>query len=161
MVEFALVSITLFFLVFAALDGSLLIFSFGTARFAAGEAARLVSEEGNLPSTDTDAVRIVRNTALGATSLAHVDEIDIFRLTQDGSGNLNIDFSKYNKYKLDGTPIGSVTWNPATRNVNNGQSDFAGVEIFYTYNWKTGIFAPAPPMRLTALFEIRLEPQNY
>ncbi len=160
MVEFALVAMALLFLIFATLDGSLLIFSVGTARFAAGEGGRIAAERGNVATTDTEILQAVRNTALGTTRLAEVTEVDIYRMTEDSAGNLNTDYSRYNKYRLDGTVI-QQTWPAASRNVTSGSSDFAAVQVFFTYRWKSGIFAPAPPVSLNSRFEIRLEPQVY
>ena len=145
-VEFALVSFVLFFLIFAVLDGSLLLFTVGTARFAAGEGARVAAERGNVPTTDQQIVDSVRQTALGTTRLSIVNEIDVYRLNQDGAGNLTVDPAHYNRYRLDGTPIGSISWPATTRNIQNGTSDFAGVTVNYTYYWKSGIFSPAPPV---------------
>lgn len=161
MVEFALVVTTLFFLVFAILDGSLLLFTVGTARFAAGEGARVAAERGNVANTDQQIVAVIAGTALGTTKLSVVNEIDIFRLTEDGAGNLIVDNAHYNRYHLDGSQIGGISWPASTRNIQNGTSDFAGVTIQYTYYWKSGIFSPAPPVNLSATFLIRLEPQIY
>jgi Flp pilus assembly protein TadG len=160
MVEFSLVAMALLFLIFACLDGSLLIFSVGTGRFAAGEGARIAAERGNASGTDAEILDAVRKTALGTTTLAQVTEVDIYRLNEDSSGNLTTDYSHYNKYRLDGTVL-QQTWPPTTRNVTSGSSDFAAVQVFFTYRWKSGIFAPAPPVSLNSLFEIRLEPQIY
>ncbi|MDQ6720687.1 MAG: hypothetical protein M3003_07825, partial [Candidatus Dormibacteraeota bacterium] len=71
------------------------------------------------------------------------------------------DALKYNRYQLNGTPIGAILWPSSTRNVVNGQSDFLGVTVHYQYNWKTGVFLANSPLVLQTTFEIRLEPQTY
>jgi hypothetical protein len=57
--------------------------------------------------------------------------------------------------------IGTATWPSTTRNVTHGSSDFMGVTIDYTYNWRTGLFASVTAPRLTATYYVRLEPQTY
>ena len=97
MTEFALVVPVLFILVLGVLDGGLLMFSVGTARYAA-----------------------------------------------------------------DGTPLLSPEpWQPATRNVGNGTSDFLGITVKFTYGWKSGLFKALGPVQSTATYYIRLEPQSY
>ena len=159
--EFALVVPVLMLLIFGVLDGGLLMFSVGTARYAAGEGSRLAASLGNAASADAQIVGAVRNT-VSSTSLFQVDEVDIYKLNQDGNGNLTPDPTFYNKYKLDGTPMLSPEpWPSATRNVGNGTSDFVGVTVNYTYNWKAGFFSPLGPVRTTAVSYVRLEPQSY
>ena len=161
MTEFALVVPVLMLLIFGVLDGGLLMFSVGTARYAAGEGSRLAASLGNAASADAQIVGAVRNT-VSSTSLFQVDEVDIYKLNQDGNGNLTPDPTFYNKYKLDGTPMLSPEpWPSATRNVGNGTSDFVGVTVNYTYNWKAGFFSPLGPVKTNATVYIRLEPQSY
>jgi Flp pilus assembly protein TadG len=161
MLEFALIVPVLMFLIFGTLEGSFVVFSSGTAAFAAAEAGRAAAEEGNKASTDTDAVKAVRDSALGTTRLATVNEIDIYRLTEDAAGNLNVDNSHYNRYNLNGSVIGTVNWNPTTRNVANTTMDFLGVTIDFTYHWRTGFFTPMADPHLTSIYYVRLEPQLY
>src|SRR5579859_3881559 len=52
MLEFAMVVPVMFLLIFACLEGSLLVFGVGTASFAGEEGARVAAEEGNLAATD-------------------------------------------------------------------------------------------------------------
>jgi hypothetical protein len=98
---------------------------------------------------------------MGTTTLAQVNEVDIYRLIVQPNGSLTVDNAHINRYKLDGTPIGVINWPPAIRNVRNGQSDFLGVTIKYQYNWKTGVFVSGSAIQLNQVFEIRLEPQTY
>ena len=143
------------------MESGLLVFVVGTGRFGAGEVARQESESGNATNADQVSIAVLRATAIGTTSLAKVNEIDIYRLIEQPDGSLLVDAAHYNKYRLDGTPIGSITWLSSTRNVVNGQSDFLGVTVQYQYNWKTGVFLRTQPMQLQQTFQIRLEPQTY
>ena len=158
-VEFALVAPILLFLFFAVLEGSLLVFTMGAFRYAASQGAIQDTELGNASNADTQAVQVIR-TSPGVTSLATVTEVDIYRVNQGASGQLTADGSAYNKYRLDGTAI-SVTWPPSGRNVRSGFSDFLGVTISYTYQWKSGKLLGATPLQLKQTFYARLEPQSY
>ena len=161
MTEFALVVPVLLVLIMGVLDGSLLMFSVGTSRYAASEGTRVGSQLGNAASTDTQILAAIRNN-VGTTRLFDVTEVDIYKLNQDGNGNLTADPFYYNRYALDGTPMTSPEpWPPAKRNVGNGTSDFIGVTINYTYNWKAGLFAALGPVKTTAVSWVRLEPQSY
>jgi Flp pilus assembly protein TadG len=158
--EFALVVPVLMVLIMGVLDGALLMFSVGTARYGSAEGSRVAATLGNVANTDSQVVGTVRNIVSG-TQLFTVDEVDIYKLNQDGNGNLTQDLSKINKYKLDGTSINGTPWPAAGRNVGNGTSDFIGVTVFYTYTWKAGFFAPLGPLKTTAISYVRIEPQSY
>ena len=159
--EFALVVPVLFLLIMGVLDGALLMFSVGTARYAAAEGSRLAAQLGNASTTDSQILTVVRNTVSG-TQLFTVGEIDIYKLNQDQStGNLTQDPRYINRYKLDGTPMGPIPWPSSGRDVGNGTSDFIGITINYTYTWKAGFFSPLGPVRTTAISYVRLEPQSY
>jgi Flp pilus assembly protein TadG len=161
MVEFAIVAPILFFLVLGIFESGLLLFVVGTARFGAGEMARQESESGNAINADSLSLDVLRKTAIGTTTLAQVNEVDIYRLIEQANGTLTVDAAHYNRYQLNGTPIGAITWPSSTRNVTNGQSDFLGVTLKYQYNWKTGVFLSSNSLVLQQTFEIRLEPQTY
>ena len=159
--EFALVVPVLLMLVMGVLDAALLMFSVGTARYAASEGSRLASQLGNAATTDSQVVALIRNNVT-STRLFDVSEIDIYKLDQDGNGNLTPDPTYYNRYALDGTPmISPEPWPAAARNVGNGTSDFIGITINFSYSWKAGFFAPLGPIRTTAVSYVRLEPQSY
>jgi hypothetical protein len=51
----------------------------------------------------------------------------------------------------------TAPWPPSARDVYNGQSDFVGLKVTYTYRFFTGI---APQATLTTTKTFRLEPQN-
>jgi Flp pilus assembly protein TadG len=160
MTEFALVVPILLVLIMGVLDGALLMFSVGTARYSSAEGSRVAATLGNVANTDSQVVTTIRNTVNG-TQLFTVDEVDIYKLDVDMNGNLTQNIAKTNKYKLDGTPINSIPWPAAGRNVGNGTSDFIGVTVNYTYTWKAGFFAPLGPLRTTAVSWVRIEPQSY
>ena len=160
MTEFALVVPVLFLLIMGVLDGALLMFSVGTARYASAEGSRTAAQLGNLAGADSQVLGVIRSTVSG-TQLFSVGEIDIYKLNQSGNGDLTPDLAHYNRYALDGTPLGPLTYPAASRNVGNGTSDFIGVTINYTYTWKAGFFSPLGPLRTTAVSYVRLEPQSY
>jgi hypothetical protein len=159
--EFALVLPILLFLLFAILEGSLLLFVVGSARFGAGEAAREASEAGNAIDADARIVLQVRASAIGSTALAKVTSVEIYRLNEQPDGTLLKDAVKINRYQLDGTPIGSIGWPSSTRNVTNGAMDFLGITVNFRYDWKSGGLLAAGPFLSNQTFYIRLEPQAY
>jgi Flp pilus assembly protein TadG len=161
MVEFAIVAPILFFLLLGIVESGLLLFVVGTARWGGSEVARQESESGNAANADLVSLQTLQKSAMGTTTLAQVNEVDIYRLIAQPNGSLTVDNAHINRYKLDGTPIGVINWPPAIRNVRNGQSDFLGVTIKYQYNWKTGVFVSGSAIQLNQVFEIRLEPQTY
>jgi hypothetical protein len=161
MTEFALVSPVLLLILFGVLESGLLLFSVGSARFAAGEAARQEAESGNAANADSLSIGVVRGTALGTTNLAQVQRIDIYKLQEGGGGALTVVPGTIDSYNLDGSARNSIPWPSSSRDVKNGESDFLGVTIYYRYNWKTGIFLFAGPLNLNQSFAIRLEPQTY
>jgi Flp pilus assembly protein TadG len=161
MVEFAIVAPVLFFLLLGIVESGLLLFVVGSARFGASEIARQESESGNAVNADQVSLNVLARTAIGTTSLSDVTEVDIYRLIEQANGTLTVDALHYNRYQLDGTPIGAITWPPGSRDVSNGQSDFLGVTLKYRYKWKTGVFLAPTALNLQQTFEIRLEPQTY
>jgi TadE-like protein len=158
--EFALVLPVLFMLSLGVLDGGLLMFSVGTARYADVEGARLAAQLGNAATADDQSITLIRDR-VETTGIFSVDEVDIYKLNQDASGHLTPDSVFYNRYRIDGTPLIPEPWPAASRNVGNGTSDFLGVTIHFTYAWKAGFFATLGPLRSTATHYIRLEPQSY
>ena len=158
--EFAFVAPIALFLLFAIFEGGLLLFTIGTSRFAAGQGAIQDAELGTAPNADIQAIQAIRAGPLGSTSLAIVSEIDIYRLQKQSNGQLTVDATAYNRYRLDGSSI-SVTWQPAVRNVRQGASDFLGLTISYQHQWASGRLLGASPMQLSQSFYVRLEPQSY
>src|SRR5689334_13497374 len=82
MTEFAIVAPILFFLLLGIVESGLLLFTVGTARFAAGEIARQESESGNAANADQVSIQLLQRSALGTTTLADVLEVDIYRLVE-------------------------------------------------------------------------------
>jgi len=159
--EFALVTPILLFMLFAVLEGSLLLFVVGSARFGAGEAAREASEAGNAVDADQRIVTQVRQSAIGTTSLARVTSVEIYKLNEQPDGTLVKDAVKINRYLLDGTAVGSIAWPSSTRNVTNGNMDFLGITVNFSYDWKSGVLVAAGPFLSNQTYYIRLEPQTY
>lgn len=159
--EFALITPILLFMLFAVLEGSLLLFVVGTARFGAGEGAREASEAGNAVDADQRIVLQVRESAIGTTSLAKVTSIEVYKLNEQPDGTLLRDPVKVNRYQLDGTAIGPIAWPPSTRNVTNGNMDFLGITVNFRYDWKSGVLLAAGPFISNQTYYIRLEPQTY
>jgi hypothetical protein len=148
-------------MLFAILEGSLLLFVVGSARFGAGEAAREASEAGNAIDADQRIVLQVRKSAIGTTSLARVTSVEIYKLNEQPDGSLVKDPFRINRYQIDGTPIGSIAWPSSTRKVTNGSMDFLGVTVNYRYDWKSGVLLSTGPFVSNQSFYIRLEPQSY
>ncbi len=137
------------------------MFSVANARFAAGEGSRLAAQLGNQASSDQQIVQAIQRI-VGQTSLYDVNEIDIYKLNQDGNGNLTQDPTRTNRYRSDGSAmLTPEPWLAASRDVRSGNSDFLGVTINYTYNWKAGLFSALGPVTTTATVYIRLEPQSF
>ncbi len=161
MTEFAIVAPVLFVLLFGVLEGGFLLYTVGTARFAAGDAARQLSEDGNAASADQNALAVIRKTGLVTTSMGTVEHVDIYRMNQQPDGTLTVDVARINSYRINGTPLGSINWPSITRDIKNGEMDFLGITLYYHYNWKTGIFNSGGPLQLNNAVFIRLEPQLY
>jgi Flp pilus assembly protein TadG len=159
-VEFALILPVLLFLLFAVLEGTLLMLTVGSARFAAGEGARLEAESGAAANADTASVQTIRTGPLGQTSLATITSIDVDRLTVAADGTPSKDATKHNSYRLDGSAI-TIAWQPTTRNVRNGSSDFLRLTINYQYRWLSGRLLATGPLTLSQSFDVQLEPQSY
>jgi len=106
MTEFAIVLPVLFMLMLGVLDGGLLMFSVGTARYATVEGARMAAQLGNAATTDDQSIRVIREH-VGATGIFTVDEVDVYKLNQDANGNLTPDPVLFNRYRIDGTPMTS------------------------------------------------------
>jgi Flp pilus assembly protein TadG len=158
--EFAIVMPVLFMLMLGLLDGCLVMFSVGTARYATVQGAQLGAQVGNATTVDDQIITAIRDHA-GTTGIFSVTEVDIYKLNQDGNGNLTPDPVFYNRYRIDGTPMIPEPWPAASRNVGNGTSDFLGVTVHFTYSWKAGFMAPIGSLRTVATHYIRLEPQSY
>ena len=135
----------------------------------------------------TSLTRMAASSSLGATSLISISEVDIeqlqtnttgdgFNVHSDGTpaiqtgcsgGPSGVDGANecINRYTMTGfgtNPTialigGTAPWPPSARNVYNGQSDFVGLKVTYTYRFFTGI---SPVATLTTTKTFRLEPWN-
>ena len=184
MIEFTLVLPFLFFLLFGVFEFSLMMFSMGSARYAAADGARVVSEQGTVVQAcsavagcsrlkpalyagkdcdaDCQALSAVNLGPLGTTSIATVDEIEVARLNLSG-GSLTPALCPgpcSNAYMLDGTPT-RTAYPAASRAVTLGTADYVAVTIRFHYDWKTGIFKGFRVPALAATYDIRLEPQRF
>lgn len=189
MVEFTLVLPFLFFVLFGVFEFGLMMFSLGSARWTVAEAARIVSEQGiqtqtcsgvpgcvgiaggpgaaNGCNADCQAISAMRQGPLGTTSIATVDEVDITKLKVQANGSFINDTSCggttcQNTYKnISLVSAGAAKYDPLTRNVQLGNTDYVSVTIKFRYIWKTGIFAQFPVPNLQATYAVRLEPQRF
>src|SRR2546430_16332053 len=93
MTEFALVVPVLMVLIMGVLDGALLMFSVGTARYSSAEGSRVAATLRNVANTDSQVVATVRNIVSG-TQLFTGTEDDIYKLNQDRKRNLTQDDPK-------------------------------------------------------------------
>jgi hypothetical protein len=169
MTEFAVAFPVLMLALLGALEIGLLFFSVGTARYGAGEGARVAAELGTASDTDLQTVQAIMKTPVGQTVLFQISEIDIYKLIQNVDGSLSRDLSGcagspcLNRYDVTGALIGAVTppWPSASRSVTNGYSDFIGVTIKYQYSWKSGALIQMPALQMDATIQARLEPRTY
>ncbi len=188
MVEFALVAPVFFFVIFAMIDGGLLLFSVNAVDQATTVGSNSIAAAGKLATADTTALqRMAASSSLGATSLITISEVDIEQLQDNATGDgftvhsdgtpaiqtgcsggpTGVDGANecMNRYTMTGhgtnptiTLIGgSAPWPPSARDVYNGQSDFVGLKVTYTYRFFTGI---SGTVTLVTTKTFRLEPQN-
>lgn len=177
--EFGIIGPLVLVLLLGVLEVGLLFFSVGTARFAAGEGGRVVAEIGNAWDADNQAIQAIQKTGVGQNGLVQVTDINLFKAANIG-GTYQLDTASscngtlggcQNHYDITGTlqngtgspcnPLPNCPpWQPSTRNVTNGSTDFAGVTLSYRYVWKSASFIPAPPVTLTTTYYVRLEPQR-
>jgi hypothetical protein len=168
--EFAVLMPTIFLVLMGIFEMALLMYGIGVARFATGEAARVLAQEGNVPSTDQDALSYIRNqTPIGGTNI-RVNHIDVYRLNSQSDGSLVRDTSGcsgnpcLNQYKLDGSfYAGGLAWDPRSRNIGSTSGDYVGIDINFTYTWKEGLWGSflGTGLTMTSTAWMRLEPQVY
>src|SRR5438552_18853768 len=98
MTEFAVVLPVLFMLMLGVLDGGLLMFSVGTARYATVQGARMAAQLGKAATTDDQSIRVLREH-VRATGIFTVAEADVYNLTHDASGTLTPDPVLFSRYR--------------------------------------------------------------
>jgi Flp pilus assembly protein TadG len=140
MVEFAIVTTVLFFLLLGVFESGLVLFVVGTARFSAADMARQESESGNALNADQVSIAVIRNGAMGTTNLAVIRQIDVFKLNEDpftgvltpgcnaGATTPPGPCATYNTYLLSGATTNGLPapWSPGTRSVKNRELTFSG-----------------------------------
>lgn len=179
MTEIGLIAPIVLMLLLGVVEVGLLFFSVGTARFAAGDAGRVLAEAGDAWDADNQAIQAMKQTGVGQRGLVAITDINIFKAANIG-GTYQLDTTSscngtaggcQNHYDIMGTlrngtgspcaPLPDCPpWSPTARNVTNGSTDFAGVTLSYQYVWKSGSFIGAPPVTLTSTYYVRLEPQR-
>jgi hypothetical protein len=177
--EFGILGPLVLVLLLGVLEVGLLFFSVGTARFAAGEGGRVVAEMGNAWDADNQTIQAIQKTGVGQNGLVTVTDINLFKAANIG-GTYQLDTTSscngtpggcQNHYDITGAlqngtgspcaPLPNCPpWQPSSRNVTNGSTDFVGVTLSYRYVWKSASFIPAPPVTLTTTYYVRLEPQR-
>jgi hypothetical protein len=198
MIEFTLVAPVMFLVLFGFIEFGIMMFDLGTTRFAVAEAARAEAIVGSFQSqvcdapclamfpakttcdADCRAIVAIHATALGSTTLEHVQEIDVQQY-QDVGGNIVPVMCNgsgapqvcQNRYNLDGTcfagtsctdascPSTNYSWPTDCRNVTLGHQDYLNIFIQYEYKWKTGLYSGFPFPQLNAGYLVRLEPQKF
>jgi hypothetical protein len=162
MTEFAIVAPMLLFLLLGILDASLLMYSSGTTRYAAANAARVGSEMGDRPNSDAVMLDAIKTTGL-TTSLYTLNWVEFRK--QVLVGDTLTDSSNLDRYAYAGStfgPCNPCSWAPGggSRNIFMGTSDFMKVTISWAYSWKSGALLGQPPVNVLTTYSIRLEPQE-
>jgi len=169
--------------VFAAVNGGLLLYSKNAVDHAADVGMVTLAAEGNCsngpncPTSDADQVALtrMRNAGLGTTSLVSVASITVTREFETSNGTIRdfvqsdapsdrncTNFPCENIYSLNGS-ASRFYWPPANRLVNGGAngsqvtSDFAKVSVAYTYHF---FGTSHPDVNVTVVKVLRLEPQQ-
>ena len=165
LVEFVLVAPVLLFLFFASLEGSLLVFSVGTFRYAAAQGASVAAAGGQSATADTDAIAAINNGPAGNTNLGQITEFDVQCEAETGTAGALVPCSAFptaDRYGPSGAALNApVPWPPSVRNVVNGKSDFLGLTIHYNYQFRSGSLLGVSALQLTQTYHVRLEPQTY
>jgi TadE-like protein len=113
MVEFALVAPLFFLTLFGAINAGLLLFSVNAASHSAEVGMVTLADEGTLSGADTHAITNLRDAGLGVTSLAAIDEIDIYRVYECFGGLPSAQCSA----QPDGTLVAESNSNTASYNI--------------------------------------------
>jgi hypothetical protein len=177
MVEFALIAPLFFFVLLGTVDGGLLLYSKNSIDHSADVGFTSLAAFGNCSGgsqctgSDADQMSLdrMRTAGLGSPALATINTITVALMTQHADGSITPAVSgdpEYaqectadpcaNQYNLDGSAI-YKHWTIGTRSVTNGSSDFAKLEIRYTYAF-FAISQPTISISCTKVF--RLEPQT-
>ena len=178
MVEFAVVAPVFFALIFAMVNGGLLLFSMNAVGNATTVGSNSLAAIGNKSTADVTSLTKMVAQGLGNTGLIAPGEVDVAKLVASANGfATNPDGSPQvsntcgtpptsacmNTYTVSNvggsitvTATNSTPYQPSSRNVQNGTSDFIELVVHYKYRFFFGI---APDLNLTATKTLRLEPQ--
>ncbi|MEO8897607.1 MAG: TadE/TadG family type IV pilus assembly protein [Candidatus Dormibacter sp.] len=162
--EFALVAPVFLAALFGSLDGGLLLYSANAVNHATGLGMIVLAQEGSQGTADTDAVAAVKSGGFSSTGFALLDEVDVFMVHVDPTtGAITQDANScagspcYNRYRADGTPIGSVAWAPAQRSSATANLTDLGITVRTHYNYLA--FSSAT-LNIANTRYLRVEPQS-
>ena len=124
--------------------------------------ARAASEFSWNQGAESQVIAAVKNTPVETTSVATVQEVDIFKVDQQPNGSLSPDPALIDRYDAYGNALATPAWPPSARSVSASRPDIVGVNVTYTYTWKFGLFSNVfPALSRTATYWIRIEPSSY
>jgi Flp pilus assembly protein TadG len=163
-VEFALVTPVFLAALFGSLDGGLLLYSANAVNHATGLGMIVLAQEGSQGTADTDAVAAVKSGGFTSTGFAQLDEVDVFLVQVDPvTGAVTQDTNScsgnpcYNRYRGDGTPIGSVVWAPGQRSTASANLTDFGITVRTHYNY---LAFNSATLNIADTRYLRLEPQS-
>lgn len=165
MVESALILPVVMFIIFAIIEGSLMVAGISSASYWTNRAAQGVADAGVDPVRgDAAAIAAVHKSLLATTQLFVVDEIDIVEAGPDGQpagGTTRF----MDRYDLNGTPLplpppsGGVSSQPwVRRDASPANAQYAAVVVKYHYRYRAGILGRQ--LDLTSTGVARLQPQS-
>jgi Flp pilus assembly protein TadG len=157
------VSPVFFAALIGSLDGGLLMFSANAVNHATGLGMIVLAQEGNISTADTDAVSAIISGGFSSTGFAKVDEVDIYLVNINANGTGTQDTSScggsacLNRYRADGTIIGTVVWAPTARSTASSNLTNIGLTLKAHYNY---LAVSSASLSITQTRYFRLEPQT-
>ncbi len=160
MVEFALVAPIFFASMIGTIDGGLLMLTVNAANHSTGVGMVTLSEEPQAPTSDTDTLTAIKASGLGATGLAHLDEIDFCKLNGSNLSNTG----QCDSYTPNGAGWNTTSsaYPPATRQVDStgANLDYVGIYVKYHFSYFVLEGGHSLKIDLVASKLFRLEPQG-
>jgi Flp pilus assembly protein TadG len=167
LVEFAIVGGLLFFLIFSVMNAGFYLYGANAMQYAADVGVATIAAEGNYDNTgiaqpnnaDTVAIARMVSDGLNSTPLVTVTQVDIYK--ENVVSGVFSDATNCagglceNSYTATGTPIGTIQWSPAVRNVGP-TPDYAKLVIHFSYTLLIG----TTTFNSTTVNLFRLEPQQ-
>jgi len=167
LVEFAIVGGLLFFLIFSVMNAGFYLYGANAMQYAADIGVATIAAEGNYDNTgipqpnnaDTVAIARMDTQGLNSTPLVRVTQVDIYK--ENVTAGVFSDATGCaagvceNSYTANGTPIGTIQWSPAVRNVGP-TPDYAKLVIHFQYTLLIG----TTTFMSTTVNLFRLEPQQ-